>query len=86
MFWKSIKEVSAKWEITYIAKMFREQNKYPLLIFRNPRTCDGRRSKFTAVTNTFGCRRKLAVALDSTFRDVAIDWRRRAKSESILLW
>jgi len=72
------KELNTAFECTAIARHFEELNKFPLILFENVITAGGERSGFPCATNILGDRRKLAYAIDSTFEDVAIEWRRRA--------
>lgn len=72
------KELSAIYECTAIAQHFEDLNKFPLILFENVITTGNKRSEFKCVINVLGDRRKLAYAINSTFEDVAIEWRRRA--------
>ncbi|MBI4318332.1 MAG: UbiD family decarboxylase [Chloroflexi bacterium] len=69
--------IKAEFECTAIGKHFENLGKYPLVVFYNVTTVDGRKSQFPLTFNATGDRRKLAFAIGSTFEDVAIDWRRR---------
>ncbi len=77
------KQVNTAWECTAIARHFESLNKFPLIIFENLITANGEQSKFQTVINMLGDRRKLAYAIDSTFEDVAIEWRRRTDENRI---
>jgi 2,5-furandicarboxylate decarboxylase 1 len=77
------KELNAAFECTAIARQFEDLNKFPLIIFENVITASGERSKFSCAINLLGDRRKLAYAIDSTYEDVAIEWRRRADGQRI---
>lgn len=72
------KELNTAYECTAIARHFEDLNKFPLILFENVVTASGERSEFICGINILGDRRKLAYAIDSTFEDVAIEWRRRA--------
>ena len=75
------KPISAVYECTAIAKKFEKMGKFPLIIFENIINNKGKKSKFPCAINILGDRHKLAHAIDSTFEDVAIDWRKRAKQK-----
>ena len=69
--------IKAEHECTAIGKHFEDVAKYPLVLLHHVITISGRISKFPLMINVLGDRRKLAHAIESTFEDVAIDWRRR---------
>ncbi|MBI2954512.1 MAG: UbiD family decarboxylase [Chloroflexi bacterium] len=71
------KPISAKFECTAVGKHFEDIGKYPLVIFDQIITATGQPSKFPAIINLLGDRRKLAFAIGSTFEDVGLDWGRR---------
>ena len=77
------KELSAIYECAAIAQHFEDLNKFPLILFENVMTARGERSKYRCMINVLGDRRKLAYAINSTFEDVAIEWRRRADERKI---
>lgn len=72
------KQIMAADEISAIASHFEKLNKFPLIIFENVITTVGNKSEFPCAINILGDRRKLAYAVNSTFEDVAVEWRRRA--------
>ena len=71
------KELNSVYECTAVARHFEDLNKFPLILFENVITARGQRSEFMCAINILGDRRKLAYAIDSTFEEVAIEWRRR---------
>ena len=77
------KELNTSYECTAIARHFENLNKFPLIMFENVIAASGERSEFVCAINILGDRRKLAYAIDSTFEDVAIEWRRRADEHKI---
>jgi 2,5-furandicarboxylate decarboxylase 1 len=77
------KQIDSVFECTAIARHFETLNKFPLIIFYDVKTASRDRSAFPCAINVLGDRRKLAYAIDSTFEDVAIEWRRRAEENRI---
>jgi 2,5-furandicarboxylate decarboxylase 1 len=75
------KQINSVHECTAIAKKLEKLGKFPLIIFENVLNEKGVKSKFPCAINILGDRNKLAYAIDSTFEDVAIDWRRRAREK-----
>lgn len=73
------KELNTAHECTAIARHFEDLNKFPLILFENVITASGEKSEFVCAINILGDRRKLAYAINSTFENVAIEWRRRAE-------
>ncbi|MBI4322016.1 MAG: UbiD family decarboxylase [Chloroflexi bacterium] len=71
------RQMKAEYECSAIGKHFENRAQYPLVVFHNVVTTNGRISQFPLALNVTGDRRKLAFAIGSTFEDVAIDWRRR---------
>ncbi|MBI2955189.1 MAG: UbiD family decarboxylase [Chloroflexi bacterium] len=69
--------IKAEHECAAIGKHFEDLGKYPLVIFNQVITANGKVSRFPLAFNVTGDRRKLAHAIGSTFEDVAIDWRQR---------
>jgi hypothetical protein len=54
------KEIGWDQEVTVIAQKFEKQEKYPILIFHNIRTCSGERSPFPLITNLLASRNRCA--------------------------
>ncbi|MBW1802268.1 MAG: UbiD family decarboxylase [Deltaproteobacteria bacterium] len=75
------KPIKAVYECTAIAKKFEKMGKYPLIIFQNVINTKGSVSTFPCAVNILGDRYKLAQAIGSTFENVGIDWRKRAKEK-----
>jgi len=73
------KELDSIYECSAIAHHFENLNRFPLIFFENVITPSRERSKFKCMINLLGDRRKLAYAINSTFEDVAIEWRQRAE-------
>jgi 2,5-furandicarboxylate decarboxylase 1 len=71
------KQIDSVFECAAIARHFEDLNKFPLIIFSNLMTASRERSDFPCAIHILGDRRKLAYAINSTFEDVAIEWRRR---------
>ena len=77
------KQIDSSYECTAIARHFETLNKFPLVIFNNIITAGRKKSVFPCAINILGDRRKLAYAINSTFEDVAIEWRRRTDGDRI---
>jgi len=77
------KEINTAFECTAIARHFEGLNKFPLIIFENAITARGKKSEFPCAINILGDRRKLAYAINSTYEDVAIEWRNRTDTRRI---
>ncbi|MDP2643799.1 MAG: UbiD family decarboxylase [Desulfobacterales bacterium] len=75
------KSISSVHECTAIAKKFEKVGKYPLVVFENILNSKGVKSKFPCAINILGDRNKLAHAIQSTFENVAIDWRAKARKK-----
>ncbi|MBI2953476.1 MAG: UbiD family decarboxylase [Chloroflexi bacterium] len=71
------KPIDTNFECSAVGRHFEDLNKFPLLLFNQPITANGNVSKFPLAVNVTGDRRKLAFAINSTFEDVSIDWRKR---------
>lgn len=68
------KEVSADQEITALAFALEKEERYPVLVFHNVVTADGRKSKHPVVTNLFASRERCAAVLGSAVQDVGRDY------------
>ncbi len=77
------KELDTAYECSAIARHFENLNKFPLIFFENVIAASRERSEFRCMINLLGSRKKLAYAIDSTFEDVAIEWRKRAEKSKI---
>jgi 2,5-furandicarboxylate decarboxylase 1 len=75
------REIGCAQEITALVMKLEARQKYPLLIFNNVRTVDGRRSPFPLVTNLLASRTRCAEAIGSTFQRVGIDYYRKSREE-----
>lgn len=58
------KEIDPKFEITAIQQKLEDENKWPLLLFKNVKNLYGEPSGFQVATNLFATRQKCALALD----------------------
>lgn len=58
------KEVDPKFEITAIQQHLENEGKFPLLMFENVKSVNGKPSGFRVATNAFATREKVALALD----------------------
>ena len=74
---KSEELIDSNFEVTALAKHLEEKNRYPIMLFDKVKGPKGSVSRFRFVTNVLGDRRKMAFAIDSTFENVAIDWRQK---------
>lgn len=75
--------LKAEYECSSIANQFEDLRKFPILFFEHVINERGKKSDFPCMTGVLGDRRKLAFAIDSTWEDVAIDWRNRAAGPKI---
>ena len=54
------KEISALQEVTALEMKLEKQDRFPILIFHNITTTDGRKSEFPLITNLLGSRTRCA--------------------------
>jgi 2,5-furandicarboxylate decarboxylase 1 len=74
------REVDLKYEITAVQIKLDKIGKYPLLIFENVKNLKGEKSKFPVITNMFATRSRCAFAMDTTGRQVGLEYHRRCKN------
>ena len=65
------KEVSVKYEPTALAAALEKRDLFPALIFQNPLTVQGNRSRFPLLTNLLASRRRCAAAIGVPLDQVA---------------
>lgn len=75
------KPIKATYECTAIAKKFEELGKFPLIIFEKVINKKGAVSNHSCAINILADRNRLAYAINSSFENLAIDWRRRAREK-----
>ncbi len=75
------KEIGWDQEVTVIAQKFEKQEKYPILIFHNVRTCSGEKSPFPLITNLLASRNRCAEVTGSTFKMVGRDYYRKTREQ-----
>ena len=68
------KEISAVQEVTALEMKLEKQDRFPILIFHNIKTWDGRKSEFPLITNLLGSRTRCARLFNSTFQTVGRDF------------
>ena len=75
------KEIHSQWEATALVEKLEKLRKFPIVIFNNVRTIDGRRSEFPLIMNVFASRERCARMIGSTFEEYPIDFARKSKVE-----
>jgi 2,5-furandicarboxylate decarboxylase 1 len=75
------KEIHSRWEATALVEKLEKLRKFPIVIFDNVRTIDGRRSEFPLIMNVFASRERCARTIGSNFEEYSIDFARKSKVE-----
>ncbi len=75
------KEISVKWETTFLQSALEKKGKHPILIFRNPRNPQGEITPHVLITNIFASRRRSAAVLGMDPREVAAKYVERTSNK-----
>ena len=65
------KEISARYEITAFHKALQRQNKFPIIIFNNVITENGKKSKLPVITNLMASRERIAWSVGTTIKEAS---------------
>ncbi len=75
------KEVSVKWETTFLQAALDRKGRHPTLIFRKPRNHHGELTPHPLITNIFASRRRIASVLGFGPREVAAKYTARVANK-----
>ena len=73
------KKINCAYEIPALLQHLEDLGKYPMVIFEKTTNLRGERSKFPVITNVTASRERVAMAIDSTTKRVAMDYVAREK-------
>ena len=72
------KEISVKWETTFLQSALEKKGKHPILIFRKPRNAHGEITSHPLITNILASRRRSSAVLGFGPKEVAARYGERA--------
>jgi 2,5-furandicarboxylate decarboxylase 1 len=71
------KEIDCRFEIPALLQHLEESGKYPMVLFHNVKNVRGKASSLPVISNVAAARERIAMAIDSTIYEVAMDYEKR---------